>query len=83
MSDSNYFRDSSVGPDRYEPMKEPRYTQIATFMRAPSAQSLGEVEATSAATRASPRMPREIERPRLRPCALLKRRASPHHEGWS
>ena len=32
------------GPDHYDPMKEPRYTEIATFMRAPLARSLVDVD---------------------------------------
>lgn len=30
--------------DFYEPMREPRYTEIATFMRAPLARSLEELD---------------------------------------
>jgi guanidinopropionase len=42
-------RDSYNKPDpvrggAYDPMKEPRYTEIATFMRAPMAAALGDVD---------------------------------------
>ena len=33
-----------AGPDQYDPMKEPRYTEIATFMRAPLSHSLADVD---------------------------------------
>jgi guanidinopropionase len=32
------------GPDHYDPMKEPRYAEIATFMRAPLARNLADVD---------------------------------------
>src|SRR5438067_11075901 len=35
-STENYFRSDIGGEDAYNPMKEPRYSEIATFMRAPS-----------------------------------------------
>jgi guanidinopropionase len=40
----NYRRRGTVGGDEYEPMREPRFTEIATFMRAPLAQSLSGVD---------------------------------------
>ena len=30
--------------DQYDPMKEPRYAEIATFMRAPLARNLADVD---------------------------------------
>jgi Arginase family len=44
MSDQSYLRPDVVGGGEYDPMKEPRYAQIATFMRAPLARSLDEVD---------------------------------------
>ncbi len=38
------MRPDVVGSAEYDPMKEPRYAQIATFMRAPLARSLEEVD---------------------------------------
>ena len=32
------------GSEHYDPMKEPRYAEIATFMRAPQAHSLTDVD---------------------------------------
>jgi guanidinopropionase len=32
------------GPDHYDPMKEPRYAEIATFMRTPLARNFAEVD---------------------------------------
>jgi guanidinopropionase len=43
MSDQSYIRPDVVGGE-YDPMKEPRYAEIATFMRAPLARSLDEVD---------------------------------------
>lgn len=40
----NYRRHGAVGGEDYEPMREPRFTEIATFMRAPLAHSLSEVD---------------------------------------
>ncbi len=40
MSDKNYNKESAVGGDTYDPMQEPRFAEIATFMRAPLADSL-------------------------------------------
>ena len=44
MNDDHYRRTDPVRGDRYEPMKEARYTEIATFMRAPLAASLADVD---------------------------------------
>jgi len=40
----NYTRSDPVGGGTYNPMKEPRYTEIATFMRAPLAAALDGVD---------------------------------------
>ena len=39
-----YIKSDVTGSHRYDPMKEPRYTDIATFMRAPLAGSLAGVD---------------------------------------
>lgn len=39
-----YLKRGPVDGVEYEPMREPRYAEIATFMRAPLAQSLGDVD---------------------------------------
>jgi len=39
-----YTKSDITGSREYDPMKEPRYTEIATFMRAPLARSLAEVD---------------------------------------
>jgi guanidinopropionase len=44
VSDKNYNKDSAVGNDTYDPMQEPRYAEIATFMRAPLADSLDNLD---------------------------------------
>src|ERR1700734_1930465 len=44
MTDQSYLRPDVVGGGEYDPMKEPRYAEIATFMRAPLARSLDEVD---------------------------------------
>jgi guanidinopropionase len=44
MNDSSYTRPGPVGGGLYDPMKEPRYTEIATFMRAPLASTLNQVD---------------------------------------
>src|ERR1700749_1317357 len=44
MTEKRYVRPDVVGGGEYDPMKEPRYTEIATFMRAPLARSLAEVD---------------------------------------
>jgi len=38
MTTKRTTKSDVVGSDHYDPMKEPRYTEIATFMRAPLAQ---------------------------------------------
>jgi guanidinopropionase len=40
----SYIKPDVTGSDRYDPMKEPRYTDIATFMRAPLAPTLANVD---------------------------------------
>jgi guanidinopropionase len=40
----SYRRRDPVTGGEYDPMREPRYTEIATFMRAPLVQSLAEVD---------------------------------------
>jgi len=44
MNDDNYTRPDPVSTERYDPMKQPRFTEIATFMRAPLASSLEAVD---------------------------------------
>ena len=44
MSTENYSRSDIGGEDAYNPMKEPRYSEIATFMRAPLAATLENVD---------------------------------------
>ncbi len=44
MSDQGYTRPDAVTDTPYDPMKQPRFTEIATFMRAPLARSLDEVD---------------------------------------
>jgi guanidinopropionase len=44
MHDDSYKPTDLVSGEPYEPMKEPRFTGIATFMRAPWAQSLADVD---------------------------------------
>jgi len=39
-----YIKPDVTGSHRYDPMKEPRYTDIATFMRAPLAGSLAGID---------------------------------------
>jgi len=39
-----YIKTDVTGSHRYDPMKEPRYTDIATFMRAPLAASLADLD---------------------------------------
>ena len=41
MSEKSYIRPDVVGGGEYDPMKEPRYAEIATFMRAPLARLAG------------------------------------------
>lgn len=40
----SYEKRGPVDPTSYQPMREPRYTDIATFMRAPLAESLADVD---------------------------------------
>jgi len=44
MTKKRIMKPDVGGPDHYDPMKEPRYTEIATFMRAPLARSLVDVD---------------------------------------
>jgi guanidinopropionase len=44
VSSETYFRKDVSGKRPYDPMKEPRFTEIATFMRAPLASSLENVD---------------------------------------
>ncbi|MGA8707158.1 MAG: agmatinase [Steroidobacteraceae bacterium] len=44
MNDDSYLRSDAVSAERYDPMKQPRFTEIATFMRAPLASSLDAVD---------------------------------------
>ena len=44
MSSERYIRPDIAGKTAYDPMKEPRYTEIATFMRAPLATTLENVD---------------------------------------
>jgi guanidinopropionase len=44
VSSETYFRADISGQRPYDPMKEPRFTEIATFMRAPLASSLANVD---------------------------------------
>jgi len=44
VSDKSYSRPDLFGTGEYDPMKEPRYAEIATFMRAPLARRLDEVD---------------------------------------
>ena len=44
MNDASYTRPDPVSAERYDPMKQPRFTEIATFMRAPLASSLEAVD---------------------------------------
>ena len=44
MSSDSYHKRPPGDGQPYEPMKEPRYTDIATFMRAPLAASLADVD---------------------------------------
>src|SRR6516165_11440193 len=44
MQRTHYEKPDTLGQETYDPMKEPRYTDIATFMRAPLARSLQEVD---------------------------------------
>ena len=44
MNDNSYTKPGLVGGGVYNPMKEPRYTEIATFMRAPLASTLNNID---------------------------------------
>src|SRR5471032_3160316 len=44
MNRDSYSKPDPVGGGIYDPMKEPRYTEIATFMRAPMATTLEGVD---------------------------------------
>ena len=44
MSDKIYSKRPAVGGKPYEPMKEPRFAEIPTFMRAPIAESLDNLD---------------------------------------
>ena len=44
MERDSYSKPDAVGGGTYNPMKEPRYTEIATFMRAPMAATLDNVD---------------------------------------
>jgi len=44
MSNDGYAKRPPVGGDKYDPMQEPRFSEIATFMRAPLAESLDNLD---------------------------------------
>jgi guanidinopropionase len=44
MNDDAYTRPDLLSKEPYDPMKQPRFTEIATFMRAPLASSLDAVD---------------------------------------
>ena len=44
MGDDFYEKGSVAGPGNYDPMREPRFAEIATFMRAPLAESLDKLD---------------------------------------
>ncbi len=44
MSDNTNTKESAVEGDTYDPMQEPRFAEIATFMRAPLATSLDDLD---------------------------------------
>jgi guanidinopropionase len=44
VSDKSYSKPDIVSAQDYDPMREPRYTDIATFMRAPLASSLDGID---------------------------------------
>lgn len=44
MSNDGYAKRPPVGGDKYDPMQEPRFSEIATFMRAPLADSLDNLD---------------------------------------
>ena len=47
MTDDFYSKKPPVGGDKDNPMREPRFSEIATFMRAPLAESLDNVDTVS------------------------------------
>jgi guanidinopropionase len=44
VNENSYSRPDLLGGGAYDPMKQPRYTEIATFMRAPLATTLANVD---------------------------------------
>jgi len=44
VNDDFYAKRSTIGSDSYDPMQEPRFAEIATFMRAPLADSLDSID---------------------------------------
>jgi len=44
MKDKSYTKKDLAAATGYDPMREPRYAEIATFMRAPLAESLEGVD---------------------------------------
>ena len=44
MDNDGYAKQPPVGDDKYDPMYEPRFAEIATFMRAPLAKSLDDLD---------------------------------------
>lgn len=44
MRNKTYNKESAVGSETYDPMQEPRFSEIATFMRAPLADSLDDLD---------------------------------------
>jgi guanidinopropionase len=44
VNDRHYTQSDPVREEPYDPMKEPRYTEIATFMRAPLARTLEAID---------------------------------------
>jgi len=44
VNDNTYIRPDVIGGSAYDPMKQPRFTEIATFMRAPLAATLDNVD---------------------------------------
>jgi len=44
VSNKTYNKESAVGSETYDPMQEPRFSEIATFMRAPLADSLDDLD---------------------------------------
>ena len=66
MHDDNYRPTDLISGEPYEPMKEPRFTGIATFMRAPLASSLDVLLARVRAAVAAGGQLREDSLPDLR-----------------